>query len=117
MSSSKLIPSKEGTRNSSSPRYDENSSSSEVKEKLMGSRADEKFLLRHNRVSRSPSKAREWTEGWGNEMKAISFPHSSVIGGFCTFYFFLLTMFGTIEMEYFPPALVHLAAVKRMTVL
>ncbi|GIY96839.1 hypothetical protein CEXT_233111 [Caerostris extrusa] len=62
-SSQKLISSKEGTRNSFSPRYDENSSSSEVKEKLMGSTPTKKFLLRNNRVSRSPSEAQGWDKG------------------------------------------------------
>ncbi|GIX90245.1 hypothetical protein CDAR_486701 [Caerostris darwini] len=99
-SSSKLIPSKEGTRNSFSPRYDKNLSSSEVKEKLMLSNADEKFLLRNNRVSGSPSEAQGRTKGVGVE--AISFRHSSVIGGSLA-YHFLLTMFGTIENGISPP--------------
>ncbi|GIY96841.1 hypothetical protein CEXT_233121 [Caerostris extrusa] len=67
-SSSTLIASKEETRNSFSPLYDENSSS-EVREKLM----DEKFLLRNNLVSRSPSEARGWTREVETKWKQTQF--------------------------------------------
>ncbi|GIX90251.1 hypothetical protein CDAR_486731 [Caerostris darwini] len=100
-SSSTLIPSTEGTRNSFSPRYDENSSSSEVKEKLMGST---KIFFCVITTVPGPQVRLKGGRGGETKWKQSVFRHSSVIGCFVAFYF-LLTMFGTIEMEYFSPPL------------